>query len=168
MTPARTALSFAAIGAASLLVLGFAAWKLAPGDAPPPATPAARVKSAVAPVSRKAPPAEKPCLPPPSDVGPEEMVASAGLDADAVRSVMRTAIQGSLRCFSGSPSVELMLSVNVACSGRVAKVDVDEDGGATAEVQGCVREAIRSAEFPAHALPDGDTFQYPLRYTAPE
>lgn len=161
----KTILSFAAIGAGALLLLGVAAWSVRPQDAPIPPTGAARSTGAS---SRMAQRSERPCLAAPTDAGEDEMVASAGLDPDVVRTVMRAAVQGTLSCFRGAPSAAMVLSINVACSGRVASVDIGEEGGATAEVQQCVRAALRNAEFPQHALPDGEVFEYPLNYTAPD
>ncbi|MDP2304905.1 MAG: hypothetical protein Q8P18_02640 [Pseudomonadota bacterium] len=162
----RALLILTALGFAALVFLAYTTWTRTPGDLPTLVTkaPAAPQKAKK---TRARPPAEKACLPPPSDVGPEDMVASAGLDPDAVRTVMRAAANAALPCFVDSPSVVVRLSINVACTGRVAKVDVEDDGGATAEVQGCIQGVLRAAEFPAHALPDGDTFACPLRYTAP-
>ncbi|MDP2316418.1 MAG: hypothetical protein Q8P41_26205 [Pseudomonadota bacterium] len=163
----RTVVYLAAIGILALLAYGYTT--LAPADAPTAAIPApeAPKKGKKARKAALRPAAEKACLPPPSDVGPEDMVASAGLDPGDVRTVMRAASQTSLACFGDSPSVTLRLSILVACTGVVAKVDVEDDGGASPEVQDCIQEALRAAEFPAHALPDGDRFEYPLRYTAP-
>ncbi len=158
-----------AVAIVALLVFAYTTIMSGPVEAPAAAVevPDAPRKAKKARKAAARPPTEKACLPPPSDVGPEEMVASAGLDPADVRTSMRAASQASLPCFVDSPSVTLQLSIVVACTGRVAKVDVKDDGGASPEVQGCVREALGAAEFPAHQLPDGDTFQYPLRYTAP-
>lgn len=158
-----------AIAIVALLVFAYTSTTSEPVAAPDAAAtvPDAPRKAKKARKAAARPPTEKACLPPPTDVGPEDMVASAGLAPDDVRAGMRAASQASLPCFADSPSVTLRLSINVACTGRVAKVDVEDDGGASDAVQGCVREALGAAEFPAHALPDGDTFQYPLRYTAP-
>lgn len=166
----RTLAYVAALAVAALLGVGIEHWRstrstddaAAEVKAPEPAPRAKKARKA-----RARPPAEKACLPPPTDAGPEDMVASAGLDPDAVRVGMRTASRATLPCFADSPSVTLTLSINVACTGRVARVEVEDDGGASPEVQACVREALGAAEFPAHALPDGDTFRYPLTYTAP-
>ena len=113
-------------------------------------------------------PKEKACIPPPTDAGDEGMVASAGLDPDVVRSVMRTAVQKVLPCFAGEASATMLLNVKVACTGQVEDVSIVEDGGASPTVRTCVQEGLKYAEFPAHQLPDGDQFEYPLRYNAPE
>ncbi len=168
--------SFAAIGTIALLLLGGVAlmrngrvqnsgWAT---GAPSQATPGgSRLSGNIAAVSGLHLPPEKPCLKGPTDVGDDAMDASAGLDPDAVRTVMHAAVQNTLKCFQGAQSVKLMLSVNVACTGRVAKVAIEDDGGATPAIQTCVQDVLKYAAFPAHALPDGDTFEYPLNYTAP-
>lgn len=166
MSTGRVVLSFVGIGLVAALILGFAAWKRAP-EAPPPATSSARSLGAVSRPTTPQLPAEKPCLAAPTDAAEDEMVASAGLDADQVRPVMRAAIQSTLSCFAGSPEVTLMLAIHVKCSGRVSAVDIEDAGSASAEVQDCVRERLKYAAFPAHALPDGDVVSYPLTYTPP-
>jgi hypothetical protein len=111
---------------------------------------------------------ERPCLAGPSDVTEEEgMAASEGLDPVEAARAARSAAQASLSCFRGSPSVTLDLNVNVKCSGRVSKVEVLDDGGASPSVVGCVTKTFEAAVFPQHALPDGDSFEYPLSYNAP-
>lgn len=152
---------------ALLLLAGLGAWwwsrPIAPAEPVPEAAPAKKrvrkEKVQAAPEGR--------CLPPPTDVGEDGMVASAGIPADEVRRVMRGAVPATLTCFEGSPSVTLHLAVTVACTGKVARVEVIDDGGASSEIQACVREALGRARFPSHALPDGDRFEYPLVYTAP-
>ena len=162
---ARTVLSFAGIGLAAAALLAFAAWKIHP--VPPPPTVAARSTGAVTRSAGPQLPPEKPCLAAPTDAAEDEMVASAGLDAEAVRPVMRAAIQSTLGCFHDSQEVTLMLGIHVACTGRVSQVDIEDDGGASEQVQACVRDKLRYASFPAHALPDGDLIEYPLTYTPP-
>ncbi|MFZ5477034.1 MAG: hypothetical protein ACOZNI_09695 [Myxococcota bacterium] len=161
----RRAIVVLALGSVALAG-GLAAW-VWERSPPPEAGARARAPVAATGAVASALPKEKPCLAAPTHAGEDEMVASAGLEPEAVRGVMRSAVQGTLKCFAGSPSVTMMLTLNVACSGRVAKVDVADDGGASPEVQRCVQDVLRYAAFPAHALPDGDSFDYPLVYNAP-
>lgn len=136
----------------------------------PPAPPKGRIAAtaSLAPAGALRLPPEKPCLAGPSDVAAEEgMEASAGLDFDQVRQVMRGFVPQTLKCFGNAASTTVQLEITVACTGRVARVDVADDGGASPDVVGCVKDVMRYAAFPAHALPDGDTFEYPLSYNAP-
>ena len=151
----------------TLAVLGAAAWvalrnPIAPTGAAQP------FAGAVSTSSRMALPPERPCLAGPSDVAEEEgMAASEGLDPVEASRAVRSFAPRLLPCFRGAPTVTLDLEITVACSGRVSKVDVADDGGAGPAVAKCVGDTLRYAPFPQHALPDGDTFQYPLTYTAP-
>lgn len=116
-------------------------------------------------------PSEKPCLAGPTDVGEggdeAEFVGSAGLDAEVVGATMSGFLPKALDCFAGAPSGTVSVEVNVACSGRVAKVNVVDDGGLDAAVTGCVTDRLRYAAFPAHDMPDGFSFEFPVRYRAP-
>jgi hypothetical protein len=149
-------------------VLGVMVWVGLRYPPPPAAEPLAgdmgQLKKPAAPV----PSSEGPCLAAPTDVSEEEgFAASQGLDPVEAASAARAAAQRSLSCFRGSPSVVLDLDVKVRCSGRVERVDVLDDGGASPSVVGCVTRTFQSASFPRHALPDGDSFEYPLSYSAP-
>lgn len=163
--------SFALLGGIVGVVMigaGVIVWKkqlVAPESGP--LSPVLSAKGSVSSLSHRSLPTEHKCLAPPDDAGDEGMVASAGLDAEVVRSVMRGAVQSTLSCFRGAPSITMMLEINVACTGRVARVNIEEDGGASSQIQSCVQDSLRYAAFPAHALPEGDTFEYPIAYNAP-
>lgn len=153
--------------------------------APPPEAPAAKAKAkkkksgAGASLSgaagmtpepgRLAMPAAKPCLDPPTGEGlPEEgVVGSRGLEAGEVRAAMSAVVSHALPCFADAPTGTLTLSVTAGCDGRVSDIRISDDGGFPSDVTGCVVETLRYAEFPAHDLPDGYTFAYPVEYTAP-
>ena len=59
----------------------------------------------------------------------------------------------------------LGLSITVACTGRVATVRVTDDGGLDASLVSCITDTLRYAPFPAHDLPDGETFGYPMVFS---
>ena len=167
MSPLRVVATFAGFGLACVLALGMIAWNVRPEQLAAPESGVKKASGAVSAVKAPRLPAEKACLPPPTDAAEDEMVASAGLDPDAVRASMRVAAQGVLPCFKGSPTVTMLLSVQVACTGRVSAVTIEDDGGAESLTQACVEAGLKYAAFPAHALPDGDQFEYPLTYNAP-
>ncbi len=169
MKPLHAALSFAGLGAA--LVAGATAYVLT-------LEPAGQIEGSVAPPAltgavsapRLSMPREQPCLSGPSDVEEGEemgMAASAGLDADQVQSTMRGFLPKALDCFRDAPSGTLSVELNVACSGRVTSAQVLDDGGLDDGVARCVTERLAYAPFPAHDMPDGFSFEYPIRYTAP-
>ncbi len=169
MKPLHAALVFAGVGTA--LVAGLAAYALTlapPGQiegttAPP------KLQGAVSGPALSMPRAQ-PCLSGPSDVGELDemtMAGSAGLDADQVQGTMRGFLPKALDCFRDSRSGTLSVEIDVACSGRVTSAQVLDDGGLDSEVARCVTERLAYAPFPAHDMPDGFSFEYPVRYTAP-
>lgn len=119
--------------------------------------------------ARLAPPDPKPCLAGPSEADlPEDgMVASRGLEASALRAAMASAAPYALPCFADAPSGTLTLAITAGCDGRVSELKISDDGGYPSDVTGCVVEVLRNASLPAHDLPDGQEFTYPLRYEAP-
>jgi murein DD-endopeptidase MepM/ murein hydrolase activator NlpD len=123
----------------------------------------------LAPETKLTLPAEKPCLAGPADVsGDEGMSASKGLAEDDVRHAMSGFLANTLRCMSSdTPTATVDLDITVACTGRVAKVEVADDGGMPPAVVSCIRDVLQFAPFPAHDYPDGFEFSYPLRYQAP-
>jgi hypothetical protein len=115
-------------------------------------------------------PPENPCLAGPSLEGAadEAMAASQGLSHEQVRRAMGGFVHHTLTCLQGtdaSPSDALRLEIRVACTGRVADVSVLDQGDWPSAVATCVADTLKFAPFPAHDLPDGETFEYPLRYT---
>ena len=114
-------------------------------------------------------PDAKPCLPGPEEVhlGEDgvEFAASSGLSYAQTKAAMDGFLPTLERCLppegaSGTTSLEL----TVGCSGRVAEVRVVDGGGLPADMLSCVRDTLRYVEFPAHDMPDGFTFAYPLHF----
>lgn len=114
-------------------------------------------------------PDAKPCLAGPDEatLGENglEFAASAGLSYTETKAAMDVFLPRLGRCVpeegaSGTASLEL----TVGCSGRVAEVRMLDSGGLPADMVSCVRETLRYAEFPAHDIPDGFTFAYPLTF----
>lgn len=119
--------------------------------------------------ARLAPPAPKACLAGPSEADlPEDgMVAGKGLDEAMLRAAMAEAAPYALPCFADAPSGAMTLEIVAGCDGRVRELRISDDGGYPSDVTGCVAEVLRNASLPAHDLPDGQEFRYPLRYEAP-
>lgn len=116
-------------------------------------------------------PAEQPCLAGPTDVeGSNEdvtMAASAGLSRGQISAAMNGFVNTLSRCIDGPwPEGEVMLEIRVACTGRVDAVNIQDGGGMAPAFLSCIQDTLRYAPFPAHDLPDGETFGYPLRFTA--
>lgn len=110
------------------------------------------------------------CLPPPElaeDAGEEAgFAASVGLSREQIRGAMGAALPALSDCITGDwPEAELLLEITVACTGRVSRVKVLDDGGLEGALVACVTERLGSARFPAHDLPDGEVFQYPVQFS---
>lgn len=116
-------------------------------------------------------PPEEPCLAGPDpdglDASGDEaaFAASAGLSHPQVKSSMDAFLPALSRCLTpGEPAVgTLDLEITVACSGRVAHVSVLDGDGLGAPLVACLTDGLRYADFPAHDMPDGYTFGYPMR-----
>lgn len=140
----------------------------AAAPAPEAPAPAPKKKKAAGPAGLKKP-APKPCVAPPSGVdGEAGMAASEGLEPAEAGRALNTFAPQVLTCLGdASPTGTLHLRLVVACSGVVDSVKVVDRGDWPAEVASCVAERVGYAELPAHGLPDGDTVDWPLRYSAP-
>jgi len=110
---------------------------------------------------------EGPALRPGGD--DEQMVASAGLSPAQVRDAMNHFVGHTLTCIAESetpPEAPLLMEITAGCDGRVSKIAVLDAGDWSSEMATCVTTVLGFTPFPAHDLPGGETFQYPLTYTA--
>jgi len=114
-------------------------------------------------------PPERPCLAGPSVDGSgdePEFAASAGLSHTQTRQAMDRFLPQLHRCIEGDwPDGTVRLSITVACTGRVDRVGVLDGGGLSGELTSCIAETLQYAPFPAHDLPDGETFTYPMTFS---
>ena len=60
-------------------------------------------------------------------------------------------------------SAQLTVHMEVACSGRVTRVNTVDDGDLPAHMVSCLRDTLRYAELPAHDASEGFGFDYRLR-----
>jgi len=117
----------------------------------------------------KMPPA-KPCLEGPAldgQGGDAQMVASSGLSRAQVREAMQSFVGNTLVCLQDTetaPERTLLLEITAGCDGRVSEIAVLDAGDWPEETSRCVTDILGYAPFPAHDLPAGETFQYPLTY----
>jgi len=112
-------------------------------------------------------PKPKPCLKPPSgDVGEQGMAASQGLAQDDINAALDKVFPRTNRCADrlGVPEGELVFEIRVSCGGVIDRIKVLDDPGWDPAVTRCVSGILEYAEFPAHALPDGEVFQQPVRF----
>jgi hypothetical protein len=96
-----------------------------------------------------------------------EMVASRGLTRAQIVTAMQQTLKQTRRCIPGAwPMGVIDLQIEVACTGRVARVSVSDSGGMDADLVACVKDTLRYTGFPAHDMPDGFSFGYPMRFEA--
>ena len=93
-----------------------------------------------------------------------EYLMSAGLDEVQIRAAMDPVLPHALKCKrdEGVDMLRLRFGVNVGCNGVVDNVWVDDDDGASESYVECIAEVLRYADFPAHDMPDGMEFEYPV------
>lgn len=113
-------------------------------------------------------PRAKACLAGPNGagLGDEGAVASEGLSYDQAQRAMSSFLPKVGTCLvdlDPRPDQALDLAIHVGCDGRVKSVGIRNRGDWPQAHADCLVRAIERAPFPAHALPDGDTFHYPLR-----
>lgn len=152
------------------------------GDAPAPAKTRSRVRRP-APVAPRAEagtadgpsvpnlkmPTPKACLAgpgPDTPQGDDTITLTQGLTAEGTSAAMDRFLPKVGPCLVGldPPPVDaLQLEIHVGCDGRVRSVTPLGSSDWPAEHATCLRQALRYAAFPAHALPDGDSFVFPLR-----
>ena len=62
------------------------------------------------------------------------------------------------------PTASIEIDFNVGCNGLVEYVRIVKDDGLDFTIQDCIEDAFQYAEFPAHDLPDGMDFSYPIEF----
>ena len=114
-------------------------------------------------------PASKACLAAPTMDGSSdvpEYAASAGLSYTQTKQAMNSFLPNIQRCIQGEwPEGKVELSITVGCNGRVDSVAVGQTDGLTDELTSCIADTLSYAPFPAHDLPDGETFTYPMTFS---
>ena len=123
----------------------------------------------VKPPSLPTPPAKKCLAGTVEEVGEDgsSIAVSRGLDAAQISSGIAPIQRYTPRCFPQGTegSYTVVAEVVVGCDGRVADVEMVEAGVVPGQVASCIEQTLAHAAFPAHALPDGVTFQIPLRFS---
>lgn len=109
-------------------------------------------------------PAPEPCIPFEPELGDQDMASPKGLSAAQLQSALDGVIQHGLSCPDAPQGdVRMVFTVTVGCDGIVSHVVPAGDGSAT--FLSCVADIVRHADFPAHDMEGGQTFDYPVRAT---
>ena len=92
-----------------------------------------------------------------------DIQGSKGLSYAEIQKPMADFLPTLGRCFSGAwPEARVLFEMTAGCDGRVSKVMVLDDGGLSSSDLDCMRSTLSFVGFPAHDMPDGMTFQYPV------
>ena len=114
-------------------------------------------------------PKPKPCLDGPdadeltSDDG---YTGSKGIEPAVIKSTLDRFLPNINDCLlehDTLPTTGLLLDFRVGCNGQVADIQVSSAGDWDSNLTDCVTGILRYTPFPAHALPDGERFSYPIR-----
>ena len=113
-------------------------------------------------------PAAKRCLGGPSATMREDgVVLSQGLTVPQINAGMAQISRHVVRCFPPGTKggYTMIVEITAGCDGRVSNVYVQNAGAVPANVASCVQQTLAFASFPAHAVPNGVDFQYPMKFT---
>jgi murein DD-endopeptidase MepM/ murein hydrolase activator NlpD len=109
-------------------------------------------------------PTPEPCIPFDPQLGDQDMASPNGLSAGQLQSALDGVIQHGLSCPDAPEGeVRMVFTVTVGCDGVVSHVESAGDGSAT--FLSCLANIVRHADFPAHDIEGGQTFDYPVRAT---
>lgn len=101
-----------------------------------------------------------------ANTGDDGMYAGRGVSSAAIRTALSRPLSTSRRCMPPGTEGDFTITVEikVGCDGRVANVYPINAGFVPKRILDCVGTVLSSASFPAHDLPDGQSFQYPISY----
>ncbi|MEQ1505985.1 MAG: LysM peptidoglycan-binding domain-containing protein [Myxococcota bacterium] len=113
-------------------------------------------------------PAAKSCLRGPSaSVAESGVVTSGGLSVGQINAGMGQISKHTVRCFPGGTegSYAVIVELTVGCNGQVSNVFLVNGGVVPTRVTSCIQQTLSYASFPAHSIPNGFTFQYPMKFS---
>lgn len=113
-------------------------------------------------------PAAKRCLGGPSGtIGENGIAVSRGLTVSQINAGMGQISRQVVRCFPPGTKggYTMVVEITAGCDGRVSNVFVHNAGAVPANIASCVQQTLAFASFPAHAVPNGVDFQYPMKFT---
>ncbi|MEZ4323044.1 MAG: LysM peptidoglycan-binding domain-containing protein [Myxococcota bacterium] len=99
-------------------------------------------------------------------VGEDGMYAGDGLSSAEIKSSLSRTLGTTRRCMPPGTKgkFQVIVELKVGCNGRVSNVYTINGGGAPGSVTACIEKVLSYTAFPAHDIPDGQSFQYPINY----
>lgn len=113
-------------------------------------------------------PAAKRCLSGPSgEIAEDGVVTSNGLSVAQINAGMAAISRYTPKCFPRGTegTYTVIAEVTVGCDGRVRSVFTVGAGSVPSHVTSCIEQTLGYAGFAAHAVPDGVSFQYPMKFS---
>jgi len=97
----------------------------------------------------------------------EGFISSAGLTMDQLRTSMKSFLHHTLRCIpeGTQPEGVVYTEIKVACTGQVDQVVILDTDTMPDDLVECVQKTLKYTPFPAHDMPDGFVFEYPVRFS---
>ena len=93
------------------------------------------------------------------------MMTNQGLSPQQISNSMNQFFPQLTHCMPEVwPTASIEIDFNISCNGLVSYVRITEDDGLDFEIQSCLEDSFQYAEFPAHDLPDGMDFSYPIQF----
>ncbi len=114
-------------------------------------------------------PTPEPCILFDPELGDQDIVSPDGLSYSQLAAGLKGIVNETLRCEpeSGVSEIAILFELTVGCDGVVASIRAADRGGASEQYADCVAEVLEYADFPAHDIAGGMTFQYPLSFSFP-
>lgn len=116
---------------------------------------------------RVARPAAKKCLSGAvTSVDEDGMVRESGLNTGQITAGMAAISKFTPKCFPSGTlgTYSMVVEVTVGCDGRVSNVYTISPGAIPPPVTSCIEQTVAAAGFAAHGVPDGMSFQYPMKF----
>jgi len=125
-------------------------------------------KSGMTAVPTKQLPKAKRCLggPDASSLNAEQgMMTNQGLSSNQISNAMNDFFPQLSDCMPDVwPTANIEVDFNIGCNGRVSYVRIVKDDDLDFGIQSCLEDAFQYTEFPAHDLPDGMDFTFPIQF----
>jgi hypothetical protein len=112
-------------------------------------------------------PAPKRCLAGPSgEMDEDGVMVSQGLSVPQINAAMAGISRHTPKCFPRGTvgTYTVIVEVTVGCDGRVSNVFTVSPGVVPPHVTACLEQTLAYASFPAHSVPNGMGFQYPMKF----
>lgn len=100
------------------------------------------------------------------NTGEDGMYGGEGLSSAAIKAALQTTLGTSRKCMPAGTrgKFSMIIELTVGCDGRVKNAFTINGGGLPGPVTDCIEKVLAHTAFPAHDIPDGQSFQYPINY----